>query len=102
MFNSTSVLTRMTKSASTALRFGKFLNFNHFGLLATCKNDLRNAVAIVDDERLVGKVYEDLLQFAAIIGVDGARRIQYRNAVLESETAARTHLTFITFWNFDL
>src|SRR3546814_2298048 len=50
---------------------------------------LRNAAAALDDEGLVAVVDQDDADLAAVVGIDGPRRIQHRDAVLEGEAGAR-------------
>ena len=44
---------------------------------------------------------EQHLHLAAIVGVDGAGRIEHGYAVLDGEAGARTHLSLVTGWQGD-
>ena len=55
-------------------------------------HDLRDAVAAADNEGFAAQVDEDDLDFAAVIGVDGAGGIEHHDPVLRRETAARADL----------
>ena len=62
---------------------------------------MRDAFAVFDAEGFVGQVHQDHLDFAAIVGVDRAGRVEYRYAAFRGETAARAHLRFITNRKFE-
>src|SRR5205807_322970 len=59
-------------------------------------DDLRDAVAGADRVRLAAEVQKNDADFAAITRVDGAGRIRHSDGVLQGQTAARTHLRFVT------
>ena len=53
-----------------------------------CIRDRGYTFAIVDNEILCREIDEQNHDFTAIIGIDGSRRIQYSNSMLQSQTAA--------------
>jgi hypothetical protein len=57
-----------------------------------CNDQLRNPHASLDSKRLVTVVYEDDLDFSAIVGVDGTGRIEHGDAMSHGEARARPHL----------
>ena len=57
-------------------------------------DELRDAVAARDAERLAAVIDQDDFDLAAIVGVDRARRVQDGDAVLQREAGARAHLAF--------
>lgn len=62
---------------------------------------LCDAIAPVNLERVGTEIDHDDLQFAAIVAVDRSRRIGERDAVLEREAGARTQLHFVARRNRD-
>lgn len=65
-------------------------------LLTARHHHLADAVAVVDSERLAGEVNQDGLNLATIVGINGARRIEDRDAMLGCQAAARTNLRLKT------
>src|SRR6187399_740160 len=55
-------------------------------------HQLCNSHAAADAERLVAEIHKDYAHFAAIIGVDGTRRIGHGDAVLGGQPGARANL----------
>ena len=55
---------------------------------------LCNSHAAADPKRLGAQIDKDYADFAAIVGIDRAGRIQHRDAVLRGEPGARPHLRF--------
>jgi hypothetical protein len=64
-----------------------------------CRNELGDTVAALDDKRFIAQVHENHLDLAAVIGVDGAGSVEYGNAILDGESAARPDLDFIA-WRY--
>ena len=96
IFNNLLFYTRMTVSAGSAFGFIEFINLDEIALFVLSQHHLGYTFTIVDYEILCREINEQNHDFAAIIGIDGSRRIQYGNAMLQSQTAARTDLRFIT------
>jgi hypothetical protein len=57
---------------------------------------LRYAHTTLNNKWLRAVVYEDYMDLAAIIGVDGSGRIEHGDAMTDGEPGARAHLTFRT------
>ena len=62
---------------------------------------LRDAVAAADLERRVAVIDEDHLDLAAIVGIDRARRIEHRHAVLGREPRTRPDLRLVALGQRD-
>ena len=60
-------------------------------------DELGNALSRFDDERSIREVHKQDLEFAAIIRINGAGRIEDRDAMFHSQAASRTCLTLIAF-----
>lgn len=75
----------MSETSSTALCLIQHLHLNQLGLFVLGNDHLCNALAIVDDERLVGEVDQDDTHFTAIICIDGARRVEHGDTLLDSQ-----------------
>ena len=63
---------------------------------------LGDPLSPIDNERILAEVDEDHLDFATIVGIDGARTVQDGHAVLDGKSAAGTNLGFVTRWESDL
>jgi hypothetical protein len=57
---------------------------------------LRYAHTTLNNKWLRAVVYEDYMDLAAIIGVDGSGRIEHGDAMTDGQPRARAHLTFRT------
>ncbi len=64
-------------------------------MLDAREHDLRDLQAARHREWLIAEIDEDRLDLAAIVAVDRARRVQQRDAVMQRESGARTHLAFV-------
>lgn len=64
-------------------------------------HQLSDAHAAGDGHRFSAKVYEQHLDLAAVVSVDGAWGIKYGQSVTRGETRTRPHLGFMTFWKRD-
>ena len=89
----------MPKPSFATFCFRQCLHLNRLDLFATGEDDLRDAVAAVDDERLVGQVDEDDAYLSTVVGVDGAGGVEDGDAFFDSQATARPHLTLIAFGN---
>ena len=85
----------MAVSAGSTFGFIELINLDEIALFVLGQHHLGYTFAIIDYEILCREIDEQNHDFAAIIGIDGSRRIQYGNAMLQSQTAARTNLRFI-------
>lgn len=56
---------------------------------------LRNSVARLDGKRFFTRIEQDDHEFAAIIGIDSARRVEHRNAMVQSQATARPDFNVI-------
>src|SRR6185437_4951853 len=65
------------------------------------RNQLRDALSPTHLERLAAEVGQDHLHLAAIIVVDGTRRVEAGDAMLEREAGARADLDFVALGNRD-
>ena len=66
-----------------------------------CNHHLGNAHAAFDREVFCAEIGEDDLDFAAIVGIDGAGRIQNRDAMFDSKAGAGAHLRFVAIGQGD-
>lgn len=87
---------RMSEAACPAFRIIEHLYFEPLGLLVAGNHHLGNPFTIFNNKRFVGKINEDDTNLAAIVGIDGARRIEDGDSFLQSQAAARTYLRFKT------
>ena len=65
------------------------------------ENDLRETIAGLDGQRLAAKVNHDHAKLAAIVGVDGTRRVDQGQTFAEGAATARTHLTLVADRDFN-
>ena len=79
----------------------KASHFDQFGLFVAGDHHLGDLVAARDPERLVAVIDQDRLDLAAIVAVDGARRIEAGDAVIERQARARPHLRLDAQRQFD-
>ena len=86
----------MTITACTTLSFIQLLHLDEVALFVLGKHHLCYALTIIDDEVLLREVDEQHHDFATVIGIDGTRSIEHGDAMLQSETATRSYLRFIT------
>ena len=63
---------RVSKAAAAAFCFIESVYRQPFDAFVACNDKLRDAVAIVDRKRRIGKVGEDSTNFSAVIGIDRA------------------------------
>src|SRR5262245_43726880 len=83
---------RRTKTPNSACCFIKICDFADRGLQGCYQHQLCNARAALDRERVVAEIRKDYLNFAAVIGIERARRIEHRDAVVQREPRARPDL----------
>src|SRR5512142_1833504 len=83
---------RMPEPACAAGGLAQFVHLDELGALATGEDHLRDALAVPDGERLAAVVDHDDPDLAAVVRVDGARRVHQRDAVPERQAASGSHL----------
>ena len=83
---------RRTKTPNSACCFIKICDFADRGLQGCYQHQLCNARAALDRKGVVAEIRKDYMNFAAVIGVDRARRIEHRDAVMQCEPGARPDL----------
>ena len=91
----------MSETAGAALGVVEARHLVELGAHHRRYDELRNPLAAAHDERLVPRIEQDHLEFAAVVTVDGARRVGQHDAVLQGETAARSDLGFVARRNGD-
>ena len=85
----------MTETTSTALGIGEcLLGFHRLenDLAEAGDHHLGDALPMADLERFLREVHQQHLNFPAVVGVNGAGRVEHRDTVFESQAAARTDL----------
>ena len=75
---------------------------NQFTLWQAQEKHLGNAVAAANLKGLGTMIDEDGLDFAAVAGVDGSRRIKHCYAALERQPAARPHVCHVVRRQFNV
>src|SRR6185369_16308068 len=93
--------TGRAEPARAALGLAQLLDLIEFGLGHGRRDELGDALAAPDRERLVAMVDDDDLQFAAIIAVDGPGRVGDRDPVLQREPRSRPDLDLVALGNCD-
>ena len=83
----------MTISAFSALGLLEFFYYCKLSLLMPCNHHLSNTFSIANDEICLRQVYQADLDFATIIGIYGARRIENRYPMLQCQTATGPYLS---------
>ena len=91
----------MTVASGTALRLVELFHYHELALLMACYHHLGNALAVFDHEILLREVDEQHAHLSAIVGIDGSRRVQHRDAMLQSQSAARAHLCLVSLGKRD-
>ena len=86
---------RVSEAAGATLGVGELLHLYYLGLLVAGDDHLGDAFAVGDDEVLLREVDEDDAHLAAVVGVDGAGRVEHRDALLQRQTAAGPHLRLV-------
>ena len=85
----------VSESAFAALRVVERLHGLPFGHFVAGDHELRDAFAVGHGEGLGGEVDQDNADFAPVVGVDRAGRVEQGDAVLEGQAGARTHLGLV-------
>ena len=91
----TPLRTCVAKTACASLCVRQLLYLNNFRLLMSGDNHLGDTLAVVDDEVLLREVDEDDANLTAVVGINGAGRVEHRDTLLQRQSATRTHLCFI-------
>lgn len=87
-----------SESAFAPLRIGERC-LDPLDRFVLCQDHLRDAVSGVNGIRFPAQIQQNYANFAPVSWVDGARRVGHGDGMLQGETAARTHLRFISRWN---
>src|SRR5262245_3220906 len=74
------------EAAPPAHRGGKFLGRNDLGVGYRGNDELREPLATADHERLIAMIDDDHHQFAAVVGIDGARAVEEREPVPQGKS----------------
>ena len=90
-----STLPRVSKAAGAALGVRQLLYLHNFSLLMSGDDHLGDALAVVDDEVILREINKYNAYLAAVVGVDGAGRVEHRDALLQRQAAAGPHLRLI-------
>src|SRR5215471_464432 len=85
---------RRTKTPNSACCFIKTCDFADGGLQSCHKHQLCDARAALDRERVAAEIRKDYMNFAAVIGIERAGRIEHRDAVMQRQPRARPDLAF--------
>ena len=88
----------MSVSTGTTFGFIQLFYLDEIALFVLGKHHLGDALPVVDDEVFLREVDEQHHDFAAIVGINGARRVEHGDAMLQGKTAARTYLRLISHW----
>src|SRR5215813_10268706 len=83
---------RRTKTPNSACCFIKICNFADGSLQGCCQHQLCNARAALDRERVLAEIRKDYMNFAAVIGIERAWRIEHRDAMVQRQPRARADL----------
>ncbi len=86
----------MAESSVAALGMVDPLYRLPFNPLVTRDNHLAYPLAILDLEWLLGEVYDDNADLAAVVAVDCPGSVDQRNPVLYRQAAARTYLALVS------
>src|SRR5262245_54508551 len=85
---------RGAETAGPARAFGELRRFQPGDSRYRGHDQLRDALAAADDERLAAEIDQDDADLAAVVGIDGARRVEHGDARLQREAGAWPHLRF--------
>lgn len=83
----------MTIPAFPAFGLIKLLDHNEFALFVPCDHHLGDALTIVDYKVFLRQVYQADPEFAAIVGVNGTRRIENGYPMPQRQAATRPDLS---------
>ena len=92
----------MSITACATLSLIERLHLDEIDSFMARNHHLGNALTIVDHELLMGKIDQYHTYLTAIIGIDGAWRIQNCDAPLQGKTTARPHLCLVSFRQRDV
>ena len=71
------------------------LPFFNLELYDRRQHDLRDAHAALDVEVVISKIDQDYFYLTPVVGINGPRRVEAGNSVLEGKAGPRPHLRFI-------
>ncbi len=84
----------MSRTSGTAPGFVQIRDSHQFHLRDRSNDALSDALATAERPNLLTKIHQQHLHFAAIVGIDGAGRIDHANAMLERKAGAGADLGF--------
>ena len=82
----------MTVASGSTLGVVEFASKLKFALFVACYHHLRDAFALGNDEVVGGKIDKQHAYLAAIVGINGAGRVEDGDSMLQSQTTSGTHL----------
>ena len=91
----------MSVASRTAFCRIEFFNQQEAGLFVTGNDHLCDALSGFNGKIFLRKVDEQYAHLSPIIGIDGARSVQHRNAPFQCQPAARAYLSLIAFGQGD-
>ena len=71
-------------------------------LFIACNDELCDTVAVGDCKGFGREIDKNNTDFASIVGIDGAGRVEKGNAVFEGKARTRTHLCFVAIGQGDV
>ena len=84
----------MTETTKTTLRLVQCVGLYPFTLLVACYHHLGYTFPILYDERFLAQVDQDDTDESPVVRIDGAGTVEYRDAVLQGQSAAGPYLGF--------
>src|SRR5436305_5513215 len=90
-------MARRAEATGGACCCWKFVRFDQFNLLVPRDHHLRDLHAARNAKRRFAEVNDDRRDFAAVVAVDRARRVEQRDAVMQRQPGARANLRFVAF-----
>lgn len=91
----------MPEASISSRGFRKFFGFKQFSACKGRENHLGNAFSPTDHKRFGAVVYDNYTNLAPVIRVNGAWRIDKRNAVSQGKSAPRSYLRLISIGQLD-
>ena len=86
----------MAVTALTTFGLTKYFYFNELGSLVAGDDQLSYALAVVNNEVLIGEVNEHDANLTTVVGIDSTRGVKHGDAMLQGQATAGTHLCLIT------
>src|SRR4030043_1458013 len=89
----------MAKPSSLSARGRKIVNFFQCDTSNRGDDHLGNPVSITDGERFLAEIDQEDTDLSSVIGIDGSRRIDDADSLLDGESASRSDLAFKSLRN---